>query len=156
MYWTVLKLSGAALIGLSIGWTINGWRLNSKIANIESTYAKAFANAKEQSLKKQKSLQEQADKIRKEQNEKLQTVQRSLSIALNSLRQRPSFKEHRDSISAGNGQAAPGCTGAELYRENAEDLIREAARADTIREGLTSCYSQYDSIREILNSKKGM
>lgn len=155
MYWTILKLSGAALIGLLIGWTANGWRLNTKVAELEAAYAKAFAEAKEQALQKQKTLQEQADRIRNEQNAKIQNVQRSLGIALNSLRNRQSAAEARDASSTSNGQAAQGCTGAELYRENAEDLIREAARADTIREGLNACYQQYDSIRETLNSKKG-
>jgi LPS O-antigen subunit length determinant protein (WzzB/FepE family) len=155
MYWTILKLSGAALIGLLIGWTANGWRLNTKVANIEATYAKAFADAKEQSLQKQTAMQEQADKLRREKDVQIQRIRGSLNIALNSLRNRPSASEQRNTDSSGNGQAALGCTGAELYRENAEDLIGEAARADTIREGLNSCYQQYDSIREVLNSKKG-
>jgi hypothetical protein len=155
MYWTILKLSGVALTGLLIGWTANGWRLNTKVAELEAIYAKAFAEAKEQALQKQTTMQEQADRIRSEQNAKIQSVQRSLNIALNGLRNRPSAAEARDANRTGNGQAISGCTGAELYRENAEDLVREAARADTVREGLKSCYQQYDSVRDVLNSKKG-
>lgn len=143
----------AVAVGIAVGWQVNGWRLEARIANIEATYAKAFADAKQKSAEQQAKLQTSADKLRKEYNEKLSSVQRSLDTALNSLRNRPSLSEQRAGSNSSNGQTSPGCTGAELYRENAEDLIREAARADKIREGLSMCYQQYDSIRNILKGK---
>jgi len=154
MYWTVLKYGGLALAGVMLGWTLNGWRLQTKLSNLEASYAVAFAQAQKESLEKQKTLQSKADSIRKETNEKIQSIQRGLDIAVNSLRKRPSISEAGTTSNTGNGQAATGCTGAQLYRENAEDLIREAARADTIREGLDQCYKQYDSVRETLNLKQ--
>jgi hypothetical protein len=147
--------AAAVAIGIAVGWQINGWRLEARIAFIEATYAKAFADAKEKSLAQQASLQATADKLRKDHNEKLSSVQRSLDIAINSLRNRPSLSEQRNSSGTGNGQTSPGCTGAELYRETAEDLVREAARADKVREGLSMCYQQYDAVRDTLNKQKG-
>lgn len=139
--------------GMATGWVVNGWRLEARINKIEAIYAKAFADAKQKSLDKQTQLQIQADKIRKEQNEKIQNLKRGLDIATNSLRNRPSI--HDNAKGSGTGQAVKGCTGAELYRENANDLIWEATRAEVIREGLLSCYKQYDAIKDSLNNTKG-
>jgi len=55
------------------------------------------------------------------------------------LRKRPSRAEQ-----AANGQSGTGTT---LSAEDAEFLIREAARADKIRVGLEACYKQYESIK---------
>lgn len=40
----------------------------------------------------------------------------------------------------------PGATGKELYRADAEFLIGEAARAETVRNQLEYCVSQYNSV----------
>lgn len=40
-----------------------------------------------------------------------------------------------------------GGTGAELSGPDAEFLVREAARADTVRAALTSCYADLDALR---------
>jgi hypothetical protein len=41
-------------------------------------------------------------------------------------------------------------TGAELYREDSEFLIGEAARADQIRAALRTCTAQYNAVRHAL------
>lgn len=40
-----------------------------------------------------------------------------------------------------------GATGAQLYREDSQFLIGEAARADEIRLALTACTAQYEAVR---------
>lgn len=88
---------------------------------------------------KEHQYQADADKIRKEKDAQIKAINNQLVDAISELRKRPSRTEQ-----ASNGQS---CNGASLYAEDAEFLVREAARADQIRVALQSCYQQYDSIK---------
>ena len=81
-----------------------------------------------------------ADKIEKEKNAQIASINNQLVDAISELRKRPSRAQ-----SASNGSCG---TGATLSAEDAEFLTREAARADIIRSGLFACYKQYDSINK--------
>ena len=88
---------------------------------------------------KEKEYQAAADKIEKEKNAQIADINSKLADAISELRKRPSrTNKAPDSKS---------CNGAGLYAEDAEFLVREAARADQIRAGLIACYQQYDSIK---------
>lgn len=131
----------------ALGWTINGWRLNTKIAEIERKHAIEYAEAIERAREIEKSLQDQADRLRKENDEKVRAINNRLNSTLAELRKRPK----RNTKSPAAGQAPRSCTGAELFREDSEFLAREAARADEIREGYKQCFQQYESVRKQLN-----
>lgn len=90
---------------------------------------------------RQKEAQQQtiADQIEKDKNAQIKAINDQLVNAISELRKRPNRPEN-PSI----GQSG---TGATLYAEDAEFLIREASRADTIRTGLDACYKQYDAIK---------
>lgn len=90
---------------------------------------------------KEHQYQDAADQIRKQKDEQINAINSQLVDAISQLRERPSRAKQ-----ANTGQAVSGCTGAQLYAEDAELVIREAARADIIREALKSCYSQYDAL----------
>jgi hypothetical protein len=81
-----------------------------------------------------------ADKIEKDKNDQINAINTQLANALIELRNRPSRSKSEASNAATCG------TGLSLYAEDAEFLIREAARADQIRTGLQACYDQYDSL----------
>ena len=81
-----------------------------------------------------------ADKIEKDKNDQINAINTRLSNALVELRNRPSRPKSEATVTAACG------TGLTLYAEDAEFLIREAARADQIRTGLQACYEQYDSL----------
>ena len=87
----------------------------------------------------EKQYQAKADQIRIEKNAKIKVINDQLVNAISELRKRPSR-----TAEANNGQS---CNGTSLYAEDAEFLIREASRADTIRIALDSCYKQYESIK---------
>ena len=80
-----------------------------------------------------------ADQIRKQKDAKIEAINNQLANAISELRKRPSRP----------AEAVPGScgTGATLYAEDGEFLVREAARADKIRAGLDACYKQYDAIK---------
>ena len=88
---------------------------------------------------KEHQYQADADKIRTEKDAQIKAINDQLVNAISELRKRPSR-----TAESSNGQS---CNGTGLYAEDAEFLIREASRADTIRVALNSCYKQYDSIK---------
>jgi len=97
---------------------------------------KAAQQAATQAL--QEEHQAAADQIRKDKDAQITSINAQLVDAISELRKRPSRAQD-----ASNGQ---GGTGATLSAEDAEFLVREAARADIIRTGLSACYQQYDSL----------
>ena len=88
---------------------------------------------------KEHQYQANTDKIRTEKDAQIKAINDKLVDAISELRKRPSR-----TAEANNGQS---CNGTSLYAEDAEFLIREASRADTIRIGLEACYKQYDAIK---------
>lgn len=88
---------------------------------------------------KEHQYQADADEIRKAKDDQIKTINSQLVDAVSELRKRSSRTSE-----ASNGK---GCNGSSLYAEDAEFLIREAARADEIRIGLEACYKQYESIK---------
>ena len=101
----------------------------------EEYKAEEIKNARE----KEHQMQDATDQIRKDKDAQINAINNQLADALVQLRNRPS----RTSQISSNGQNG---TGSTLFAEDAEFLIREAARADQIRTGLEACYKQYDEI----------
>lgn len=89
-----------------------------------------------------------AYQIQKDRDDEIKDIAHERDAALAELRNRPRRPAPGTAEASGNGQTASGCTGSQLYREDAELALREAARADTIRVALKSCYAQYDMITE--------
>ena len=87
---------------------------------------------------KEHQYQADADKIRIEKDAQIKAINDQLVDAISELRKRTSRTEKTS-----NGS---NCNGSSLYAEDAEFLIREAARADEIRVGLQACYKQYNSL----------
>ena len=101
----------------------------------EEYKAEEVANAR----LKEHQLQDATDQIRKDKDAQINAINNQLANALIELRNRPS----RASKVSVNGQVGTGTT---LFAEDAEFLIGEAARADTIRTALDACYKQYDEV----------
>jgi 4-diphosphocytidyl-2C-methyl-D-erythritol kinase len=101
----------------------------------EEYKAEEVANARA----KEHHLQDATDQIRKDKDAQINAINNQLVNALIELRNRPS----RTNQSSNNGQSG---TGATLFAEDAEFLIREASRADQIRTALDACYKQYDEV----------
>ena len=93
---------------------------------------------------RQKEIEHQtaADKIEKDKNAQIKAINNQLVNAISELRKRPNRPEN-SSI----GQTKQGCNGSQLFAEDSEFLVRESARADTIRIALQACYDQYESLK---------
>ena len=123
------------------------------VAQTEQTMSAAYneklLQASELAREREQVMVSSADKIRKEKDAQIASLNARLGTALSSLSERP----QRPS-SASQGASAScigaGATGAQLSREDAEFLVREAARADKLMTALDQCYRQYDSVRQSL------
>jgi hypothetical protein len=142
MYWKI----GLFILGCVIGWFVNGWRLQSKIATLEKQYAQNVAEVYELVRQREEELTDKIDKIEKRKNGEIANVNARLRVALNELSERTS----RNTTSQ-NPTDCKGTTGTELSREDAAFLAREAARADRLRAALGACYIQYDEARSFPN-----
>ena len=131
---TYAKIGIVCLLVLGSGYT--GYALEA--ARFDRYKAEQMAQVQ----KVEKEYQAATDEIRKKKNEKISSINSQLNNALVQLRSRPNRTN-----SASDGQTAKYCTGAQLYAEDAELALREAVRADTIREALNACYKQYDSLK---------
>lgn len=97
-------------------------------------------------------LQDRLAHLTEEQAHAQAQSDRLVSDLLGSLQARPARPpETADSgrSAATNGATGFG-TGAQLYREDAEFLAREAARADQIRLALSACTTQYRTVIDAL------
>jgi len=88
---------------------------------------------------KEHQYQADADQIRKDKDAQIKAINTQLVDAVSELRKRPSRTTETT-----NGKS---CNGTSLYAEDAEFLVREAARADEIRVALEACYKQYEAIK---------
>lgn len=150
----VLPYVGVFFAALALGWQVNGWRLNSKLEELQSKYSLAYAAAQQAAREKEQSMQATADKLRRDKDAQINSLNarvRTLTAELQNRPERPTTSSITPD--ARLGLVAKGCSGAELYREDAEFLVREAARADTIREGYRQCTQQYETVRKYLHSK---
>lgn len=136
--WALLVLLGAFVLN-GFYWHAHGSNAEHArmAAKLESERAQALQKARDTETQ----WQEEVNEVTTKQAEKLAEVQHHLDVAIVSLRDRP---ERPASLPATARVECEGASGRELSREDAEFLVREAARADTLRAGLEACYAAYD------------
>lgn len=142
------KLIAIAATSVAIflsGWFINGWRWEAKYVALEKSYAEAMVKAQQEARRKELELIAKAEQQERVKNETIDNIRTQLDRALIELRKRPS----RVSV-PGAAPSQKGATGAELYAQDAEFLIREAARADRLAAELKYCQDSYESVRQSL------
>jgi len=128
---TWLKL-GAAVATCALMWYL-GYSFEA------SRFERYKANQVLQVQKIEHEQQAATDQIRKRKDAQIEAINNQLTNAISELRKRPSRPTEANLGSCG--------TGTTLYADDAEFLVREAARADKIRAGLEACYKQYDAIK---------
>ena len=135
---------GALFFG---GWYVNGSRWDVKYKALEHSYATAAVQAEEKARKETAQLQATIESERKKKDDQLQIVTNRLDTALVELRKRPS----RSAAKASTSCAPSAATGAQLSREDAEFLAREATRADAISARLSYCEAAYEQARKAMS-----
>ena len=148
-HWNLIGLTTLAIFAgiqtLRLSWTQAALeKLTAKIAA-----SVAITNETDKRWRERENTWKvKAAQIVKDKDNEIQAIDAERDAALAELRNRPRRPAPGTAQSPANGEAASGCTGAELYRDDAELALREAARADTIRVALKACYAQYDMITE--------
>ena len=137
------------ILAVVLAFVVNGFYWNAHGSNAADTRWKAKieqqrADAEAKAREQEKTWQEAANAIVKNQDAKLAATRRNLDAALDSLRDRP---ERPSTDTKPPGTDCKGSTGAELSRADARFLVGEAARADTIRVGLEACYEFADKVK---------
>jgi hypothetical protein len=131
----VLVILAAFAGGYARGSHLTAQRYDLKIEQAQSrAVAAALAIEREQNRKVRDAMQKQSDEVA--------AVNRGLVADLDELRQRAS----RPAVPRAPAAQQPGATGAELSREDAGFLAREAARADELRAALRACYDYADTV----------
>ena len=131
---TVWLVALAILLGAYGTGRWQQWRSDEK-TQVSATL-KATQDARDTESKWQASIAEQQEA----HHEEIARVSAARDAALRSLRNRPASVPE-----AARPTAACG-TGATLYRDDAELLVREAARADELRAALGSCQAWIETV----------
>lgn len=146
-----LVLAGLLSLGsFLVAWNVNGNRWEAKYQGLIAEQTEAALKAEKKARDTEKNLQVAIDNERKTKDEKIKLLSDQLSTALISLRQRPLRDTAVEPKSACH---CKGADGSKLFREDAEFLVREAARADRAVRELHSCYRSYESVRDLLNQE---
>lgn len=151
-----LRLAVAAAIAVFLAGT--HWRAYTKgKAAVQAEWTAEKLEVGRQSLKLSEqatrdsaTLQLNADKLTGAKNAQIHRLNADLADALERLRERPS----RDSAAGvpvdPAAGARAGCTAAQLFREDADALVREAARADRLLADLAQCQAAHSAARDAL------
>jgi hypothetical protein len=116
---------------------------------LEKGYQDKLLAAASDARKTENKLELSALALEKVKDDEINRVNGKLADALSRLSKRP-----QRPTTPNNPQDAPtvqACTAGELYREDAEFLTREAARADQILAERNYYYQRYESVRKELN-----
>jgi hypothetical protein len=138
LFTAVLWLTHLALIKSAINTTTA-----SVTAKLSKQYQDNLDKAVLEATRKTKELQAAADKIKETKYETLQKLNSVLVADIVSLQQRAK----RPGIPSNNPDSGSTCTAAQLYREDAEFLTGEAARAESVLIERDYYYDRYESIR---------
>ena len=129
--------------------------VTAAVAEVELNISKENFKLKERSLNAQIELQQSFDNIQKDKDAKIKNLNARVASLTRSLQERPSRPEpSRVPDNSRVEEDKQGATGAQLYREDGLVLIREAARAELIKEELLGCYKSYDAAKEALDKYK--
>ena len=140
--WIKLGATVAALlVAFTSGWIINGWRWNTAALKLAAVQTQARIDAEQKSRNQELALQAAADTARSNKDAEINIIRSQLDAALVGLRERPL----RSADLPGTASTCPPATGAQLSREDAEFLAREAARADAVAAGLKACHTTYEA-----------
>ena len=127
--------------------------ITKTIAEQTAIHVEQVNQLKLKSLETQSKLYSQVSEMEYKKNAEIKSIDAKYRTAIDSLRQR----QERSSSSnptgnSNNPESTKGATGAGLYREDAELLIRFARDTEELKTHLKVCYAQYDSIYEQLNN----
>lgn len=115
----------------------------------DNQYKEAALIAVAEANKKEEKLEQSALALEKVKDEEIARVIGQRDAAIKRLSDRPTRPS--TPIPTKAPEVGEACTARELYREDAEFLVREAARADQVVAERNYYYQQYEKSRKVLH-----
>lgn len=137
----------AIVILTFVGYFGYSYVYNQGVEHQKQEMRKAVDQAKKEAQNVSKKLQEDSNKALKDKDDKIKEISLTRDNLLSELRKRKT----RDSGNSSNPGNTQTCTGAFLFREDAEFLAGEAARADKIIIERDYYFKQYQQVKEKLD-----
>lgn len=145
-------ISLIAALFLTHNWQVNK-AVNKAVAEQVAINNKKIQELEIKSLKAESELKDKVQAIKGEKDAQIKAIDRKYSTTIASLRSRPERSTSSNSTaSTCNAESTKGATGKELYRNDAEFLIRFARDTEELKLSLQSCYQQYDTVKEQLDN----
>lgn len=141
------RIAGVVAVGLILWFVASSLigygsdKVQAKWDTEKARDAAAVVLAKDKAREDTRLLQIQADTERRNKDEKLKILAANLDYAISQLHSRPPRPSQADMPKVAD--AGPLCTGAGLYRDDAEVLTRLAASAKSTTLQLESCEADY-------------
>jgi acetyl-CoA carboxylase alpha subunit len=133
------------------------WRVNKAVdkavAEQVAIYNNKIKELEIKSLKAESELKDKVQSIKGEKDAQIKAIDRKYNTTIASLLNRPERSTTSNSTSSTcNAESTQGATGAQLYRNDAEVLIRFARDAEELKTSLIACYQQYDAVKDQLDN----
>lgn len=134
----------ALVLGLLGGafWYVDRNAREQATQELTEVYNKKLKDSQEKSKVTEEALEAEIESTKKERNERVTELHSTIKRLRDELRNRP----QRPADNSQNPENRNSCTGAELFREDAEFLAGEAARADRILIERNFYYESYMSV----------
>lgn len=152
MYWAIGRYAAVLCVAFILGWQVQGWRLEGQAATLQAAHAQAMLIAETKARKTEQTITAAALDARKVSDAKTKQVRANLERTISQLRNRPERSEV-PAVTPVAGVTITSCTGTDLFRQDAEFLSREAARADELEAALQQCEATYNAARKELNKE---
>jgi hypothetical protein len=140
MRYALIAAALAALLTISslLGFSYGKSRERNKFLEYQQTQ-------KALEIERENKYQESLVKAQKEKENAIKDLNKRHAAVVSSLQQRTQRPTSKDQTSAPTVCTGTGSTGDRLYREDAEFLIGEAARAEVIKQALRACRQQLEA-----------
>lgn len=146
-YLNLIKIGFVSLfIGMALVFHI--YEVKQARYETEQKYEQLIKDSNKEAEKKTVLIANQSKALERLKDEQIKSINDKLNAALNSLHNRPS-RPSIEYVTIAEDRSS--CTGRELFREDAEFLTREAARADRILKERDYYFEQYENARKKLN-----
>lgn len=150
-WWKIGTLCVLVCLGIGSHYYLQKRAVNTAITvtttKIETLYKDKLIKAQQEAAEASAALNAAKSKADKEKQDAVQAVDAKYADLVSSLQKRPTRSDLTSSVKSAVASARKACTGASLYREDAEFLAGEAARADKVILERDYYYGRYEDAR---------
>jgi len=149
MHWFLNKwvIGGVLILVMTAAAYFKGYYKGKSV--VQSEWDKVVAEQTIKTVEIERTLRTKIDTVVEDKNREIARIKRSHASIVAGLQQRT----QRDSMPS-SPEDPQDCSGTGLYREDAEFLAGESARADQYAIELLSCYKAYDEVFNAVNGNR--